>query len=207
MFNQHLTQAKFGGETLVKNPELVELMLYLNRKTRKLSELTKTDYKDMLQNLFADKFISEIVTLPENRLFGKEDADKVTEVIPTSKDYHISGGFPGGSQYAVKRQTMEVTYPRRKGMFTGGHTDIKYNYNKDSKALYSFYKSDAKRKNKELNKEDFIKYAIKTLSSNLDHIVKEYGDKNAKMDIDGIKSKVAEVFTSYINDNFEKISK
>ena len=32
---------------------------------------------------------------------GKEDADKVTEVIPTSKDYHISGGFPGGSKYAV----------------------------------------------------------------------------------------------------------
>jgi hypothetical protein len=139
--------------------------------------------------------------------FGKEDADKVTEVIPTSKDYHISGGFPGGSKYAVKRQTMEVTYPRRKGMSTDAHTDIKYNYNKDSKALYSFYKSDAKRKNKELNKEDFIKYAIKTLSYNLDDKVKTYGDKNAKMDIEGIKSKVAEVFTSYINDNFEKISK
>ena len=44
MFNQHLTQAKFGGETLVKNPELLDPMLYLNRKTRKLSELTMTDY-------------------------------------------------------------------------------------------------------------------------------------------------------------------
>ena len=143
----------------------------------------------------------------EEKKSGKEDADKVKEVIPTSKDYHISGGFPGGSQYAVKRQTMEVTYPRRKGMFADAHTDIKYNYNKDSKALYSFYKSDATRKNKELNKEDFIKYAIKTLSFNLDDKIKNYGDKNAKMDIEGIKSKVAEVFTSYINDNFEKISK
>jgi heme-degrading monooxygenase HmoA len=87
MFNQHLTQAKFGGETLVKNPELVEPMLYLNRKTRKLSELTKTDYKDMLQNLFADKFISEIVTLPGNRLFGKEDADYEAE--KAAEDYEM----------------------------------------------------------------------------------------------------------------------
>lgn len=87
MFNQHLTQAKFGGETLVKNPELVEPMLYLNRKTRKLSELTKTDYKDMLQKLFADKFISEIVTLPGNRLFGKEDADYEAE--KAAEDYEM----------------------------------------------------------------------------------------------------------------------
>jgi hypothetical protein len=137
----------------------------------------------------------------------KEDKIGKKEVIPTSKDYHKTGDFPGGSQYDVKHNTMEVTYPRREGMSTGGHTDIKYNYNKHSKLLYSFYKSDAERKNKELNKEDFIKYAIKTLSSSLDHKVKEYGDKNAKMDIEGIKSKVAEVFTSYINDNFEKISK
>lgn len=87
MFNQHLTQAKFGGETLVKNPELVESMLYLNRKTRKLSELTKRDYKDMLQNLFADKFISEIVTLPGNHLFGKEDAD--FEAEKADEDYKM----------------------------------------------------------------------------------------------------------------------
>ncbi len=87
MFNQHLTQAKFGGYTLVKNPELLEPMLYLNRKTRKLSELTKTDYKDMLQKLFADKFISEIVTLPGNRLFGKEDADYEAE--KAAEDYEM----------------------------------------------------------------------------------------------------------------------
>ena len=140
---------------------------------------------------------------------AKADGEKKEQkrsVIP-AKDYHTTGGFPGGSKFDIKYQTMEVTYPRRKGMFTGGHTDIKYNYNKDSKALYKFYKSDAERKNKELNKEDFIKYAIKTLSYNLDDKVKTYGDKNANMDIEGIKSKVAEVFTSYINDNFEKISK
>lgn len=87
MFNQHLTQAKFEGETLVKNPELLEPMLYLNRKTRKLSELTKEDYKDMLQKLFADKFISEIVTLPGNRLFGKEDADYEAE--KATDDYEM----------------------------------------------------------------------------------------------------------------------
>lgn len=87
MFNQHLTQAKFEGEPLVKNQELVEPMLYLNRKTRKLSELTKTDYKDMLQKLFADKFISEIVTLPGNRLFDKEDADYEAE--KAAEDYEM----------------------------------------------------------------------------------------------------------------------
>ncbi len=87
MFNQHLTQAKFEGEPLVKNPELVEPMLYLNRKTRKLSELTKEDYKDMLQKLFADKFISEIVTLPGNRLFDKEDADYEAE--KATEDYEM----------------------------------------------------------------------------------------------------------------------
>ncbi|MBE6326714.1 MAG: hypothetical protein E7077_06565 [Bacteroidales bacterium] len=87
MFNQHLTQAKFEGEPLVKNPELVEPMLYLNRKTRKLSELTKEDYKDMLQKLFADKFISEIVTLPGNRLFGKEDTDYEAE--KATEDYEM----------------------------------------------------------------------------------------------------------------------
>lgn len=87
MFNQHLTQAKFEGEPLVKNPELVEPMLYLNRRTRKLSELTKEDYKDMLQKLFADKFISEIVTLPGNRLFGKEDADYEAE--KATEDYEM----------------------------------------------------------------------------------------------------------------------
>ena len=87
MFNQHLTQAKFEGEPLVKNKELVEPMLYLNRKTRKLSELTKEDYKDMLQKLFADKFISEIVTLPGNRLFGKEDADYEAE--KATEDYEM----------------------------------------------------------------------------------------------------------------------
>lgn len=87
MFNQHLTQAKFEGEPLVKNQELVEPMLYLNRRTRKLSELTKEDYKDMLQKLFADKFISEIVTLPGNRLFGKEDADYEEE--KATEDYEM----------------------------------------------------------------------------------------------------------------------
>lgn len=87
MFNQHLTQAEYEGERLVKNPELLEPMLYLNRKTRKLSELTKEDYKDMLQKLFADKFISEIVTLPGNRLFGKEDADY--ELEKATEDYEM----------------------------------------------------------------------------------------------------------------------
>lgn len=86
-FNQHLTQAKFEGEPLVNDNYLLEPMLYLNRKTRKLAELTKSDYKDMLQKLFADKFISEIITLPGNQLFAMEDADYEAE--KASEDYHM----------------------------------------------------------------------------------------------------------------------
>lgn len=87
LFNQHLTNAKFEGESLIKDPFLLEPMLYLNRKSSKLAQLTKADYKDMLQNLFADKFVSEIVTLPENRLFGKEDADYEEE--RATEDYEM----------------------------------------------------------------------------------------------------------------------
>ena len=87
MFNQHLTQATFNGEKLVKDNFLLEPMLYLNRKTNKLSELTKADYKDMLQKLFADKFVSEIVTLPGNQLFDKKDAD--FEAERADKDYSL----------------------------------------------------------------------------------------------------------------------
>ncbi|MBQ0157300.1 MAG: hypothetical protein KBT22_12125 [Bacteroidales bacterium] len=87
MFNQHLTQAKFGDEILVKDAFLLEPMLYLNRKTNKLSELTKEDYKNMLQNLFADKYVSEIVTLPSNQLFDKKDADYEEE--KANEDYSL----------------------------------------------------------------------------------------------------------------------
>ncbi len=82
-FNQHLTQAKFEGESLVKDLTLQEPILYLNRKTRKLAELTKEDYTYMLQKIYSDKFIAETVTIPGNRLFSKDDAeyeaDKATE--------------------------------------------------------------------------------------------------------------------------------
>lgn len=37
--------------------------------------------------------------------------------------------------------------------------------------------------------------------------MKQYGDKNAKMDLVGIKSKITTVFAKYIEKNYEKISK
>ena len=135
-----------------------------------------------------------------------EEKEPKRSIIP-AKDYHTTGGFPGGSQYDIRHQTMEVSYPHRDGVYPAGHTALKYNYNKDSKILYKFYKSNAEKNNKEVTKEDFMDYALKTLWDNIEHTVNQYGDKHAKFDVRGIQSKVTDVFRAYIDDNFDKISK
>lgn len=127
--------------------------------------------------------------------------------IPKSRDYYMAGGFPGGSKYEVKNTGLEVTYPHRAGEYPAGHTALKYNFSKDTKSAFKFYKSNAERKNKEVNKDDFVQYMVDLLAANIERKVNEYGDKNAKMDLSGIKSKITTVFAKYIEKNYEKISK
>ena len=128
------------------------------------------------------------------------------EVIP-SKDYHITGGFPGGTEYDVRNKTIEFSYPHRDGVSPAGFTALKFNYSKDSKTLYKFYKSHAEKENKKLSKEGFMDYALKTLWDNVEHTINQYGNKHAKFDMGGIQTKLTDVFRTYIDDNFEKISK
>lgn len=136
----------------------------------------------------------------------EEDSKDYWNHIPTSKDYSKEGVFPGGSKYSVENTGMEVTYSHRDGVYPAGFTALKYNYSKDSKTIYKFYKQSVKN-DKELNKEDFKQYAAELLWDNIEHTINMYGDKNAKMDLRGIQSKIIAIFDKYIDKNYDKISK
>lgn len=135
-----------------------------------------------------------------------DDSKDYWNHIPTSKDYSKEGVLPGGSKYSVENTGMEVTYSHRDGVHPAGFTALKYNYSKDSKAIYKFYKQSVKN-DKELNKDDFKQYAAELLWDNIEHTINMYGDKNAKKDLRGIQSKIIAIFDKYIDKNYDKISK